>query len=105
MIDMAIKEVITIPQASDMGCGFGCVEGADGCTLEQILEFYAKNDDKSWGTVSIYRKNDVIRKFDYDIYNNNIFYHHLYDWQYKLTVKEVEFTYSWMNKDIDIYLK
>ena len=99
-----MKEVITNPQKSDMGSGFGYVEGAVGCTLKQILEFYSKNN-KTWGTVCIYRNGEIIRKFDYDTYNNNVFYHHLSGWEYQLIVKEVEFTYCFMNKDIDIYLK
>lgn len=98
-----IREVITNPQTSDMGSGFGYVDGAVGCTLKEILDFYVKNS-KSWGTVSIYRDGDAIRKFDYDTYNNNIFYHNLSGYEYKLMVKEVKFDYCWMSKNIDIYL-
>lgn len=67
-----LREVITNSQKSDMGSGFGYVEGAIGCTLKEVLDFYVKNN-KSWGTVYIYRNNDVIRIFDYDTYNNNVF--------------------------------
>lgn len=99
-----MREVITMPQKSDMGTGFGYVEDAVGCRLKQILEFYANNSNE-WGTVCIInRKGDIVRKFDYDTYNNNIFYHHLYGWEYQLTVREVKFTYCFMNKDITIYL-
>lgn len=101
MVDM--KEVITNPQKSDMGSGFGYVEGVAGCTLAEVLNFYAKNS-KTWGTVCIHRKGDIVRKFDYDTYNNKVFYHHLSGWEYQLTVKEVKFDYCFMNKDIDIYL-
>lgn len=99
-----MREVITRPQMSDMGSGFGYVEGAVGCTLEEVLNFYAKNS-KDWGTVCIHRKNNIVRKFDYDTYNNNIFYHHLSGWEYNLTVEEVKFDYCFMNKNIDIYLE
>lgn len=98
-----MKEIITDPQISDMGSGFGYVEGAPGRTLEEVLNFYAKNSE-TWGTVCIYEKEDIVRKFDYDTFNNNIFYHKLNGWEYQLIVKKVKFEYSFMNKDIDIYL-
>lgn len=99
-----MKEVITRPQMSDMGSGSGYLDGATGCTLREVLDFYTKNS-KDWGTVCIHdRKYDTIRKFDYDTYNNNVFYHHLSGWEYQLIVKEVKFEYCFMNKDIDIYL-
>ena len=89
-----MREVITMRQKSDMGTGFGYVEDA----------FYANNSNE-WGTVCIINRNsDIIRKFDYDTYNNNIFYHHLCGWEYQLTVREAKFTYCFMNKDITIYL-
>lgn len=100
---VVMKEVITNPQKSDMGSGFGYVEGANGCCLKDVLGFYAKNSE-DWGTVCIHRKGDIVRKFDYDTCNNNVFYHHLSGWEYQLTVKEVKFNYCFMNKDIDIYL-
>lgn len=98
-----IREVITDPQKSDMGSGFGYVEGVVGCTLKEVLDFYAKNS-KNWGVVHIYRNGNIVRRFDYDTYNNNIFYHNLSGWAYQLTVKETKFSYCYMNKDIDIYL-
>lgn len=98
-----MKEVITNPQKSDMGSGFGYVDGVVGCTLKEILEFYANS--KTWGTVCIYRKGNVVRKFDYDTYNNNVFYHHLSGWEYQLVVKEAKFSCCFMNKNIDIYLE
>lgn len=98
-----MKKIITNPQKSDMGSGFGYVDGAAGCTLKEVLNFYA-NNSKNWGTICIHRKGDTIRKFDYDTYNNNVFYHHLDGWEYQLTVKEVKFDYCFMKEDIDIYL-
>ena len=98
-----MKEIITGPQTSDMGFGYGYVEGATGRTLEEVLNFYA-NNSKTWGTVCIYGEDDIVRKFDYDTYNNKIFYHHLSGWEYQLIVKKVKFDYCFMNKNIDIYL-
>lgn len=98
------REVITDPQKSDMGSGFGYVECATDCSLKEVLEFYANNSN-DWGTVCIHRYSDIVRKFDYDTYNNNVFYHHLSGWEYQSIVKEVKFDYCFMNKNIDIYLK
>lgn len=99
-----MKKVITNLQKSDMGSGAGYVDGAAGCTLKEVLNFYSKNS-KTWGTVCIYRKGNIVRKFDYDIYNNNIFYHHLNGWEYKWIVKEAKFNYCFMCEDLDIYLE
>jgi len=97
-----MKEIILKPQKTDMGNGFGYIDGASGCTLGEVLN-YCKNI-KDWGTVYIYRNENPIRIFDYDNYNNSIFYYYLSDCEYKLIVKEVEFEYCFMNKDIYIYL-
>lgn len=99
-----VKEVITRPQMSDMGSGCGYVDSAFGCTLREVLDFCAKYNN-TWGTICIYRNGNIVRKFDYDTYNNNVFYHHLSGWEYQLTVKEVKFNYCFMNKNIDIYLE
>ena len=64
-----MKEVITRPQKSDMGSGFGYVEGAVDHILKEVLDFYAKNSN-SWGTVCIHKNGNTIRKFDYDTYNS-----------------------------------
>ena len=98
-----MREVITRLQKSDMGSGCGYVDGTVDFTLKEVLDFYAKNS-KSWGTVCIHRKGDIVRKFDYDTYNNNVFHHNLNGLEYQLTVKEAKFNYCFMNKDIDIYL-
>jgi hypothetical protein len=99
-----MKRVVTEPQKSDMGDGFGHIEGAVGYTLEEVLNFYSKNS-KTWGTVCIYRKGNIVRKFDYDTYNNNVFYHYLSGWEYKLIVKEAKFNYCFMCENLDIYLE
>ena len=100
-----MKRVITVQQKSDMGSGFGYISDVSGCTLKEVLDFCA-NNDKLWGVVSIYDRNEnVVRKFDYDTYSKNIFYHHLSGWEYKFIVREAVFTYRFTNQDIDIYLK
>jgi hypothetical protein len=99
-----MKEVITQPQMSDMGNGDGIIADVAGYTLREVLDFCAKNS-KDWGTVCIYKENEIIRKFDYDLHSDNIFYHHLAGWQYQKTVKEVTFNYCFMWKNIDIFLE
>jgi len=98
-----MREIITKPQQSDMGSGFGYLEGANGHTLKEVLDFYKQNTN-DWGTIRIFRNGAVIRTFDYDTYNNNVFYHHLSAWEYQLPVEEVKFDYCFMNKDIYIAL-
>lgn len=100
-----MKRVIDIPQKSDMGSGSGHYEGADGLTLKEVLNYLYENLE-SWGTVTIYRgSNDIIRCFDFNRYNDNIFYHHLSGWQYNFIVKKVKFNYCFMSENIDIYVK
>ena len=96
-----MKRIVTRPQKSDMGSGFGYIDAVD-CTLEELLDFYAKN--KTWGTVCIHKNGEILRKFDYDTFNKSIFYHNLNGWEYKRTVKKAEFKYCFMNEDLDIYL-
>lgn len=98
-----MKKVITTRQQSDMGSGFGHIEGAVGCTLAEVLDFYAKTS-KTWGIVCIYRDGNVIRKFDYNTFDKNIFYHHLSGYEYKFTVKEAKFEYCFMHECVDIYI-
>lgn len=101
-----MKRVIDRPQTSDMGSGFGHYEDAAGLTLREALNYLDKNL-KSWGTLTIYRdSDDIIRRFDFDRYNGNSFYHHLSDWQYnKFIVREIKFDYCFMSENIDIYVK
>jgi hypothetical protein len=99
-----MKEVITQPQLSDRGNGDGIIADVVGYTLREVLDFCAKNS-KDWGTVCIYDEDEIIRKFDYDLYSDNIFYHHLEGWQYQKIVKEVTFNYCFMWKNIDIFLE
>lgn len=101
-----MKRVIDKPQMSDMGSGFGHIEiEHNAVTLKEALEWLQQNQ-KTWGTVIIYRGFDnIVRCFDYDLYNNNIFYHHLTGWQYEYIVKKIEFNYCFMDEDIAIYVE
>lgn len=100
-----MKRVIDRPQMSDMGSGFGHIEVPEGTTLKDALNWIRKNT-KAWGLITIYRNSDdIIRCFDYDLYNNTIFYHNLSGWQYDYIVKKIEFSYCFMSEDIDIHVK
>lgn len=100
-----MKRVIDKPQVSDMGSGFGHIECPEDTTLKEILDWIQANM-RTWGTVTIFQHTDgVVRCFDYDLYNNKIFYHHLSSWQYGAIVRKVEFNYCFMSEDIDIYVK
>ncbi len=88
-----------------MGSGFGHIEIEENTTLEEALKWIQKNA-KTWGVITIYRKNNsILRCFDYDLYNNTVFYHHLNGWNYKQVVKKVTFDYCFMGEDIDIYIQ
>ena len=71
-----MREITTAPQLSDRGDGHGYIEGAEGRTLEEVLNFIRKNTN-SWGVITILNRNNyVLRKFDYNTFNsNNLFYH------------------------------
>lgn len=100
-----MRRIIDRPQTSDMGSGFGHIEiEQNAITLAEALKWLQRNQ-KAWGIVTIYRgSDDIVRCFDYDLYNNSIFYHNLNGWQYKCIVKKIEFSYCFMNEDIDIYI-
>ena len=100
-----MKRVIDKPQASDMGSGFGHIEIPEGTTLKEVLDWIYHNA-KTWGTITIFKNcDDIVRCFDYDLYNANIFYHNLCGWQYQRAVRKVEFNYCFMGEDIEIYIK
>lgn len=98
-----MKEIIDQPQKSDMGNGWGHFEFPLGTTLLDALS-WIKANRKTWGTVKIYRNTTCIRYFDFDLFNNKIFYHHLSGWEYKTLVREIQFSYCFMSEDITIYL-
>lgn len=98
-----MKEIIIDPQKSDYSYGYGILEINKTTTLKEVLEYY-KNNSKTWGTITIKLSNyDILRKFDYDTLNNNYFYYHL-SWEINTKVKEVEFEYCFMCKNITIKL-
>ena len=100
-----IKRIADRPQFSDMGTGFGHIEVSSKTTLGDVLKWIQENE-KTWGIITIYKNSDdIIRCFDYNLYNNFIFYHHLDSWQYQFIIREVKFDYCFMYENIDIYVK
>lgn len=101
---MEFKEVVTYTAYSDCGSSYGYLEGVEGHTLREVLDYY-KDTSRDWGVVCIYMGDKIIRKFDYNLSNKdvNVFFHHL-GAEYKYLVKEVKFNFCHMNRDIDIYL-
>ncbi len=98
-----MKEIIIKPQESDYGYGYGILKTNKTTTLKEVLEYY-KNNSKTWGVIIIEFNNcEILRKFDYDTCNNNYFYYHL-SWELNTKVKEVEFEYCFMCKNITIKL-
>ena len=103
MINNIMQENIIYPQQSDMGSGSGEYIFSN-ITLGQALKWFEENL-YDWGEITIrFNHGDILRKFDYDLYNSHQFYHHLNGWEYNLSVKKIEFRYCFMNKDIIIYL-
>lgn len=98
-----MKKVIERPQISDMGSGFGSYQFSKNYTLREFLDYY-KNTNKTWGTITIFHDNKVVRKFDYNIYDNNQFYHHLTGVEYNMIVKGVNFSYCFMSEDVSVYV-
>ena len=99
-----MKRVITEPQKSDMGSGFGIYEFEKEDNLYDFLKWY-KQCSSAWGTITIFNKhNRLLRKFDFDLYDNEQFYHHLSGWEYDLSLKEIKFSYCFMSEDVEIYL-
>lgn len=98
-----MRKVITNPQTCDMGSGFGKIEFEPGATLREVLEFY-KNNSRTWGECTIqYKSGEILRRFDYDVYNNNIFYYNL-SWELDYKVAEAKFQYCFMGEDLTITL-
>ena len=99
-----MKRIIISPQKFDMGCGFGKFSFDKETTLKQFLEHYKKTCS-SWGTITIIKADgDILRKFDYDMYNDSIFYYNL-SWELQCKVKKIIFNYCFMNENVDIRLE
>ena len=102
-VGINMKRNIIEPQKSDMGSGYGEYLFPDGTTLGDFLKWY-KDNSKTWGTITIiYNDGRILRKFDYDLYNNNICYTHL-SWEEKILIKKIDFYYCWMSEDVKIHL-
>ena len=100
-----MERVIDRPQMSEMGNGWGHYELPENIDLMEVL-YELRKTLKSWGIVTIYRgTDDIIRCFDFNLYNDKIFYHHLTGTEYIYTVREVKFTYCYMSENIDIYVE
>lgn len=98
-----MEKVIIHPQVCDMGSGDGEYKFNKEITLDEFLKEY-KTTSNSWGTITIIsRDGKILRKFDYDTYNNSQFFYHL-SWELQMKIKKVTFMYCWMSEDVIIYL-
>ena len=102
-VGINMKRNIIEPQKSDMGLGSGEYICPNKTTLGDFLKWY-KDNAKTWGEITIvYNDGRILRKFDYDLWNNNICYTH-FSWEDSLPIREIKFYYSWMNEDIYIHI-
>ena len=100
-----MKRIITRPQKSDMGSGFGMYEFEEGTTLKEFLTHFEKNSNE-WGTITIKMPDgEVLRKFDYNLFHDNKFYYNIEGWCINYKLKKVIFQFCFMNEDIEVYLK
>lgn len=99
-----IKPITIYPQKSDMGSDYQIYEFTEETSLEAVL-IWIKNNLSTWGVITIKTNNgEVVRKFDYDLYNDQQFYHHL-NWERLKKVDKMSSHSCFMNCDIDIELK
>lgn len=100
-----MEKVIITPQKSDMGSGFGELKFNKGDSLEDFFKFFIDNI-KAWGTITISWDDDkkIIRKFDYDLWNNKILYYNINGWVLKAKLKKVTFSYCFMSEDYEIFI-
>ena len=52
----------------------------------------------------VYPDKDICRMFDYDLYSDTQFYHHLSGWEYNMKVNKITARACFMNKDLTIEL-
>ena len=92
------------PQTCDMGFSIGEYQIDKSINLRQALqELYGILN--SWGTITIiYPNKDICRIFDYDLYNDTQFYHHLSGWVYNMKIDKITTKSCFMNKDLTIEL-
>ncbi len=92
------------PQTCDMGFSTGEYQTDTLLKLDQILQ-QLQAILKSWGTITIlYPNKDICRIFDYDLYNDTQFYHHLSGWAYNMKVDKITTRSCFMNRDLTIEL-
>lgn len=92
------------PQTGDMGLSTGEYQINESINLRQALQELC-NMLNSWGTITIlYPNKDICRVFDYDLYNDTQFYHHLSGWEYNMKVDKITTHSCFMNKDLIIEL-
>ena len=100
-----MKEIITKFQASEMGYGYGYLEGVEGVSLKEVLDFYI-NSNQFINEISIYNKDNLIyakitRNFD----DNSLFWFSYYLNNEECKVRGVKFRYCYQQKDLDVYLE
>ena len=99
-----MTRVIISPQKSDMGYGCGEILTEDA-TLKEFFDYF-KKETNAWGTMTIYYPSgEIVRKFDYELYNSNIFYCNIDGWIMKYKVDKAVFKYCFMSEDYEVYLK
>ena len=92
------------PQTCDMGSGKSEYIPTEPMSLNEVLK-EIKETFHSWGTITIlFWDGEIYRKFDYDIYNDKQFYHHLDGWVYNHIVDKVVSYSCFMSSDLTIYL-
>ena len=99
-----MERVIIKEQTCDMGEGHGEWVFNKKVTLGEFLT-HLKEQSHEWGTITIqYKNGDILRKFDYDTFNNSVFYICLSGWQKDIEIDKVKFNYCFMNEDVKIIL-
>ena len=99
-----IKAKQIYPQTCDMGSDYQIYEFTEETSLQETL-IWIKHNLSAWGTVTIKTNNgEIIRKFDYDLYNDKQFYCNL-SWEKLKKVKKISSHSCFMSCDIDIELK
>lgn len=99
-----MERVIISKQTCDMGEGHGEWVFNKKVTLREFLT-HLKEQSHKWGVITIqYKDGRILRKFDYNTFNSNIFYTDLSGWQETIEIEQVKFRYCFMNEDIEIIL-
>lgn len=101
-----IYKLITEPQKTDMGSGFGGYIFEKPLTLEEFFKFY--NNNQTWGKIYIFNNNNKIAELKFDGMHSNEFCRFKpLDWDKKLlskNINEIKFNYCFNLEDVEIYL-